>query len=156
MALSVAVAGRNEVADFGLREWTRPDEVRTRLQAELPAGIEIRSAQATGIHPGRRPVELAYRVPLLEGHSLCEAAVRELLATDAVTVKRARKDEVREVEVRQFIKALRLEGEAVHMLLRCTEGGTARPDEVMEVLGCREGVDYRKGAIERTHVNLSS
>jgi len=41
------------------------------------------------------------------------------------------------------------------MLLSCTDEGTARPEEVLEVLGCQEGRDYAKGLIERTHVSLS-
>lgn len=156
MALSVGLSGRNEVADVGLREWVRPAELQVRLAAELPEGIEIASVEVTQAHPSRQPRELVYRVPLLPGHSLTEDRIRQFLASDSVKVSRAREDELREVEIRQFVKAIRWDAESVQMLLRCTESGTARPEEVMAALGCRDGVDYVKSRIERTHVDLSS
>jgi radical SAM-linked protein len=156
MALSVGLSGRNEVADVGLAHWTRPVEFRTRLQAELPRDIAIASVQITRTRPGRQPRELAYRIPLLPGHSLAQDRLQELLAADQVTVSRPHKDGARDVEVRQFVKGVRLEGQSVQMLLRYTDSGTARPEEIMEALGCRQGTDYRKSDIERTHVNLVS
>jgi radical SAM-linked protein len=154
MALSVGLWGRNEVADVGLSHWMRPLEFRTRLQAELPKGIAVASVQITRTRPGRQPKELSYRVPLLPGHSLTPDRLQELLDADQVTVSRPHKDGTRDVEVRQFVKAVRLEGQAVQMLLRYADSGTARPEEIMEALGCRQGTDYRKSDIERTHVNL--
>ncbi|NLW51612.1 MAG: DUF2344 domain-containing protein [Candidatus Brocadiaceae bacterium] len=154
MALSVGHTGRNEVLDVGLREWTRPDEVKERLQAELPEGIGILSAQAAPVNANREPRELAYRVPLLPTHTVTEAGVQALLDSDRAVVRRVRERSVREVEVRQFIKALRLGGDSLEMLIRYTPEGTARPEEVLELLGCRPDVDYRKSAIERTNVSL--
>jgi radical SAM-linked protein len=154
MALSVGHTGLNEVADIGLREWTRPDEVRERLQAELPEGIGIISAQPVAINPGREPRELAYRVPLLASHTLTAQKVQALLDRTEARVTRVRKRSVREVEVRQFIKALRLTDDSLEMLIRYTSEGTAKPEEILEALGCRPDVDYRKSAIERTNVSL--
>jgi len=156
MALSVGFSGCNEVADIGLREWVRPAQLHARLQAEFPPGIEISSAEATAAHPNRQPRELVYRVPMLPGHCLTEAKVQGFLAEQSMTVQRTRAGEVKQVAVRQYVKALRIDGDCVQMRLRCTESGTARPEEVMQALGCREGVDYSKGQIERTHVDLSS
>ncbi|MHC4480588.1 MAG: TIGR03936 family radical SAM-associated protein [Planctomycetota bacterium] len=156
MALSVGLCGRNEVADVGLSRWMRPGEFRTCLEAELPEGIGIVSVEITRTNPDRQPTELAYLVPLLPGHSLICGAVRDFLARQEATVERERKSGVKQVEVRQFVKALRHEGDSLRMLLRYTDRGTARPQEVMAALGCREGVDYLQGQIERTHVNLSS
>ncbi len=156
MALSVGLSGLNEVADVGLREWLRPAELRDRLQAQLPDGISILSVEITEAHPSRQPTELVYRVPLLPGHSLTQERVKQFLASREATVRRVREADAKEVEVRGFVKAVRFDGESVMMLLRCTETGTARPEEVMEALGCREGADYEKGRIERTHVDLSS
>jgi radical SAM-linked protein len=155
-ALSVGYTGLNEVADVGLCHWVRPDEFCTRLQAELPEGVRILTARVTSPHPSRQPVELSYRVPLLAEHGLTPRRVDDLLARDEVTVIRRRKDESREIEIRPFIKALRFEDGAVLMLLGCSNRGTARPEEVMESLGAREGVDYLQSAIERTHVRLAS
>ncbi len=155
MALSVGHTGLNEVADVGLSEWVRPEEFRGRLQAQLPPGLKVNAAQATQINPRRQPTELSYRVPLCDGHSLTAQAVDELLSKDEAVVTRVRKDQVRQLDVRQYVKALRFDGECVEMLLSYTQEGTAKPEEVMEALGCREGTDYRQGRIERTYVNVS-
>ncbi len=155
-ALSVGQTGRNEVVDVGLSAWKRPSEFRARLQGQLPGGLAIRSVEIVAPHPNRQPTELAYRVPLLDGCDPVNRHIRELLSCDEVTVLRRRKRESRQVEIRQFIKALRFDGESVRMLLRFTNRGTARPQEVLEAIGLREGTHYRAGDIERTHVRLPS
>lgn len=154
MALSVGHTGLNEVADIALTEWIRPEKVQERLQAELPEGIGITSAQAVPANPNRQPRELAYRVPLLASHSLTAPKVQALLESDRAVVTRVRKRSVRDVEVRQFIKAIRLGSDSLEMLIRYTNEGTAKPEEVLEALGCRPDVDYCKSAIERTNVSL--
>jgi len=156
MPLSVGISGRSEVADVGLCEWMRPEEVRARLQEQFPEGIRVESAEVTRPHPDRRPAELAYLVPLLPGHTLSEQKVQQFLASETAVVERERKDGTRQVEVRQFVKALRLDGETLRMLVRYTQAGTARPEEVLEALGCREERDYAQGQIERIHVSLSA
>ncbi len=155
-ALSVGYAGLNEVADFGLSCLMRPAEFRSRLQAQLPSGIRILSAEVTSPHPSRQPAELSYRVPLLPEHGVSQHGLDELMERDEVTVERRRKDEVRQVEIRRYLKTLRLADDSLHILLRWDQTGTARPEEVLEALGCRPGEDYQESAIERTHVRLSS
>jgi len=154
--LSVSFQGSNEVADVGLHQWLRPQEFSARLQAELPQGIAIRSVEITSTHPDRQPSALSYRIPLLPGHCLSAERIDALLGREEALVERERKREVKEVDVRRFVKALRLDGDALLMLLECSSEGTARPEEVLQALGCREGVDYLVGDVERTHVSLSS
>jgi len=154
--LGVSFQGSNEVADVGLHRWMRPQEFSVRLQNELPQGISIRSVEVTSTHPDRQPTALSYRIPLLPGHCLRPERIDALMARGEVIVQRERKDSVKDVEVRRFVKALRLDGETLLMLLACSGEGTARPEEVLQALGCREEVDYLVSAIERTHVSLSS
>jgi radical SAM-linked protein len=155
-SLSVGISGRSEVLDFELDEWIRPDEVMQRLAAELPDGIELKSLQNPSSKPDRCPTQLSYMIPLLEGHPVAEEGVRELLAAEQVLVRRRRKGKVKELDIRPFIERIRCEEGAIRLLLRATEHGTARPEEVLEALGCRPGVHYLRGAVQRTHVNLSS
>jgi radical SAM-linked protein len=154
--LAVGYAGHNEVADFALSEWTRPAQFLTRLQSECPDGLTLLSAETTAIHPNRQPAELSYVVPLLPGHPLTAERIGLLLSEPSAFVTRQRGREERRVDVRRFIKALRIEGGSLLMLIACLPEGTARPGEVMEALGCREGEHYLKGSIERVNVNLPS
>jgi radical SAM-linked protein len=156
MALGVGISGSNEVADVALSEWVRPDDVRARLQAQLPDGIGVLSAEVIPSNASRQPVELVYRAPLLPGHSVTEDAIRALLAREGLTACRESKEGPKQVDIRPFVKALRLEDGALLILLRYTERGTARPQEVLGALGCREGLDYLASDIERTHVRLPS
>jgi len=155
MPLSVGMAGLSEVADLGLAEWARPEDVRLRLQAQLPDGIGIGSVEVIAGNANRRPSEHSYHVPILPGHRLTEDRIAGLLAQRECVVERRRAGDVRTVEIRRFIKALRLRDGVLMMLLRNTDRGTARPEEVMEALGCREGTDYLKGCIVRANVNMS-
>ena len=155
MALSVGHAGLNEVADVGMSRWVRLDEFADRLQAALPPGLKVISTRATQTNPDRQPSGLSYRVPLCDGHSLTQQAVDDLLARDEAVIIRVRKGRDKPINVRQYIKVLRLDAECVQMLINYTEAGTAKPEEVMQALGCRKGTDYRQGAIERTHVSLT-
>ncbi len=154
--LSVSFQGSNEVADVGLHQWMKPQEFADRLQAQLPAGIAVNSVEVTAPHPDRQPSALSYRIPLLPGHGLTVARIDELLARRQVVVQRERRDAAKDVDVRRFLQALRLEGDELLMLLACSAEGTARPEEVLQALGCREGVDYLVGDVERMHVSLSS
>ncbi len=156
-ALSVGYVGLNEVADVGLARWLAPVDFRRRLQGELPDGITVLSARTTPANPNRQPDELSYRIPLLAGHALSPECINAFLARSQVVVTRHRGNgRSKQVEIRQFVKALRLTGGAVHMLLACTNRGTARPEEVLEALGARQDRDYLFSSIERTHVNLPS
>lgn len=156
MPLSVGIAGLNEVLDVRFSEWIRPEEAVGRLQEQLPEGIGLESAEITAPNPNRQPSELSYRVPLLPGHTVSKAQIAALLERARIPVTRMRKDKPKEVEIRQFVKVLRLLENAVHMLLGYNEHGTARPEEVMEALGCREGADYLLAQIVRTNVSLNT
>ncbi len=153
--LSVGHTGRNEVADVGLRQWTKPQEFRRRLQRQLPPGIRIRSLQVTSTHPDRQPRSFSYRVPLLPDHSLEDAALRAFMEQDEAIVVRHRRDDSKRVNVREFVRALRLDADAVEMLIEFTNRGSARPEEVLQALGCDEGADFLAGQIERAHVSMS-
>jgi radical SAM-linked protein len=152
--LSTGMAGANEVLDVQFSRWMRPDEALSALQEQMPEGIGLNSVESTSPNPNRQPNELSYRVPLPAGHCVRPEQLDRLLQQDEAIVLRRRKKGNKEVEVRQFIRALRLQDDAVLMLLDYNQRGTARPEEVMEALGCEEGTDFLLGRIIRTNVSL--
>ena len=154
--LSVGIAGQSEVVDFELAEWIRPDEVAARLERQMPKGIRLESLCNLPSRGDRRPRQFSYLVPLLVGHGLSPEDLEALLQQDEVPVERSRRGEARRVDIRPFIGRLRLGKDELHLLLHVTDAGTARPEEVLAALGCRPGMHYLRGAIERTRVNLSS
>jgi len=154
--LGVGIRGENEVLDFELSEWVRPEEVKQRLSSHLPEGIELRSLRTVPSKPDRQPRELSYRVPLLKGHPVTPAALEQVLRAEELIVQRTRKGNARPINVARFVRDLRLENGSLHILLAVTDRGTARPEEVLQALGCEGGRHYLESSIERTHVNLSS
>jgi len=155
--LSVGQAGLNEVADIGLCQWMRPEELCRRLQAEMPEGIGIASAEVLGAGASRQPIRAVYRIQLLESHTVDDAQVKRLLSTDSIVVERRRKGGgVKQVDIRRFVEAVRLTETALHLVIAYLPEGTARAGEVLKALGCRDGMDYAPSSITRTNVSLSA
>jgi len=154
--LGVGLSGTNEVLDFELDGWVRPREARRRLAEQLPQGISLRSVQCLPARPSRRVAQLSYRVPLLPGHPLSEERLEQLVGAPRLFVERISDGKRKGVDVASFLRDARLEGEQLLLLVEVNERGTARVEEVLEALGLVPGLHYRKGTIERTHVNLSS
>jgi len=154
--LAVGLTGLNEVLDFELDEWMRPAEVEARVAGQLPEGIEVKSVESLPAKPDRRVTELSYRIALLGEHPVTPQSLRRLLDADEVLVERNRDGTRKTVNIARFLRDARLAGAELLLLLEVTPQGTARPEEVLEALGLKAGIHYRKGAIERTHVSLSS
>ena len=154
--LAVGLTGLNEVLDFELDEWMRPAEVRQRLARQLPEGIVVNSVQSLPVKPDRRVNELSYRVALLGEHPVTQQSLRRLVDADEALVDRNRDGTRKTVNVARFLRDARLNRGYLLLLLEVTQQGTARPEEVLQALGLDAGIHYRKGAIERTHVSLSS
>jgi hypothetical protein len=93
---------------------------------------------------------------MLSGHPVTQAGLRELLGQQEVRAERHSNGKVKAVNIRPFVRHIRLRDDELLLLLEVTDRGTARPEEVVEALGCRPGVHYLKGMMARTHVNLSS
>src|SRR5207247_2669906 len=75
-----------------------------------------------------------------------------LLARAECWIERAR-PEPRRIDIRRYVRDVRLLDGAVEMDLLVTPNGTARPDEVLEQLGLR-GVLDAGAVIERTLMEL--
>lgn len=154
--LSVGFTGGNEVFDFELEEWVRPEEIRRRLAAQLPAGVVLKSLQTVPARPDRRARRLVYQIALLAGHPLTQESLAQLLATKEILVHRRKNGDTKTVNIAPFLRDARLDSDTLLLVLEATDAGTARPEEVLGALGLMPGTHYLKGAIERTHVSLSS
>jgi len=154
--LSVGMSGRSEVLDFELKEWISHDEIEERLAPELPEGLELKSLSSTSYRPSRAPQELSYRVPLLEGADITPRDIKGLMNRSTLEVERHKKDKTETRDIRPFLKAVRLKDHVLHMRIKFTNKGTARPEEVLRTLGLMAGHDYLESRIARTRVQMSS
>jgi radical SAM-linked protein len=153
LSLPLGIAGRDEVADLELREQVDPDEVRRRLAAEAPPGLDILSVRRTDARASPQVRSASYRVPLLPGrHDDLPGRVAALLAAADCWFERTRPHR-RRLDLRPFLAGLRLRPDALEMDLLVTPQGTARPEEILEALGLAE-LRTSGVVVERTRLEL--
>lgn len=154
--LGVGLSAQNEIFDFELTSWLNPSEVKERLSEQLPEGIKIRSVSITQGKPDREPKRFSYHVPLINPHPVEDSKIEKLLNCDQVMVTREKKKRKEERNIAPFLTHIRLRGNDLYFQVAVSNKGTAKPEEVLQALGCVRGKHYSEAAMERTHVSLSS
>jgi radical SAM-linked protein len=151
--LALGLVGQDEVADLELDQPLAADEVQARLTREAPAGLEILSVSRIDGRSTAHVRQVCYRAPLVGvNHEGIEQRITNLLTASECWIER-RRPETRRLNIRPFIAALRLVPEALELDLLVTPHGTARPDEVLQLLGL-ESVLADGATLERTRVEL--
>jgi radical SAM-linked protein len=155
MPLPLGVVGLDEVVELELDETLSAETVCARLAAQAPAGLQLLGActiearTTAHVHslcyrleaPPQRCAELAGRIPAL-------------LAASELVVERSR-PQPRCLDVRPFVRAIRLVDSTVEVELAFTPSGTARPEEIFVLLGLSDVLEA--GAIlERTKLQLEA
>jgi radical SAM-linked protein len=147
--LPLGVSSDAELLALHLAEAISPAEVKERLNAQLPEGLEVLEAWAI---PGYRKretfgeIEAAEYLATLRGpHDKADlqARVEKILAEPDLTVQRGGERPERTVNVRPLILGLDIvepsPGEiAIRMRLRTGSHGGARPQEIVSFLGLAE------------------
>lgn len=158
--LSVGMTGRAELLDVFLSEALPPHEFRTRLQAQLPVGLELRSVCEVPLSQPAIQAELRaaeYAIALRAGTDLdaAQAHIDTLLASASLPWEHRREKDTKRYDLRPLVLALRLERHdgagVVVARLRAEEGGTGRPDQVASALALADAVV----GIERTALFLA-
>jgi len=113
--------------------------LRERLCEQLPAGIELLSVEVAAGRAGFEPRLVTYVVEVRRqyvGENL-RAAVNRLPAAESLHVLRKTdaRGSLREVDVRAFIKSVRIEGERITAECVVGSAGTIRVGEILELLG---------------------
>jgi radical SAM-linked protein len=153
LSLPLGVTGLDEVVELELTEELPGDEVLARLQRQSPAGLELLAISSIAPNATAQVCRAVYRLPISAERSaaLVEESAR-MLAQEECWVER-RRPELRQVNIRPYILDLRVEPDVLEIDLRVTPTGSARADEVVDQLGCRDLLDA--GAVlERTKLDL--
>lgn len=152
LALSVGIAGWDELMEVELSQPWGAEQVLSALTAQRVPGLEFVSV--VELPPGakkpqaaRVTCELPLPVELCAG--LAERA-QQTLAADTLPVLR----QDRTLDVRPYIEALELEGPLLRMRLKVTPQGTVRPREVLAALGL-DDLDQLVFQLVRTKVELA-
>lgn len=143
--LPVGTAGEAELIDIWLEPPTPLEEVRARLAAALPPGIEVVAlAEIDERAPALQAASAAARYEVRFARAVLDAArldelVAELLARETLDWEETRADKTRRYDLRAPIldAGVRMEPDAtvlgLHVSLR--DGGSVRPSSVLAALG---------------------
>jgi radical SAM-linked protein len=135
LSLALGIVGREEVVELELDAQLPPEEIRERLSRQAPPGLEILSVRRIDRKAGARVRRACYRLPLPAGRAAgLPEHLAALLAASECWVERTR-PEARHLDVRPYLRDLRLVEGALELDFWVTPTGTARPEEVVALLG---------------------
>jgi radical SAM-linked protein len=108
-----------------------------RLAAVLPAGLTLRAVRPAGPRAAERIVAVEYLATLPQGRTVPTEAVEAVLGAASLPMRRQTdaRGGSKQVDIRPFVQAVAASGRRVRMRLAVTDGGTARPWEVLAALG---------------------
>src|SRR5262249_25872140 len=156
LSLPLGVVGREEVVELELSQVLPLDELRRRLTAQCPPGLELLSFRRIEARTTAQVKALTYRIALPpERVATVQERIDAVLAAKECWVERTRPP-VRRVDLRAFVRDLRITPAplSLEMDLWLTPQGTARPEEVLTVLGVNDLLDA--GALlERARLELT-
>jgi len=156
LSLPLGVIGCAEVVELELDEPLPPEEVRVRLAAQCPSGLAILSARRIDPKVTARVTGFSYGLTVPpERREGLPAKIEEALRSEECWVERS-KPERRRLNVRPFVRALRYEENTsswLEMDLWLTPSGTARPEEVLGLVGLG-GLLQAGAPLERVRLDL--
>ncbi|MHB1423815.1 MAG: TIGR03936 family radical SAM-associated protein [Gemmataceae bacterium] len=165
LALPLGVVGREEVVELELAEVLTPEDLHARLARQAPPGLEILSVRRIPVKANAQVSQMAYSISVpAERLSDLRRRIAEVLAAPTFWIERHRplsRQAGRRLDVRSFLVDLRIvEGVSpnrppctLEMILRLTSTGTARPEEVLGLLGL-EDLLVAGAVLERSRLEL--
>lgn len=152
--LPLGYVGEREILEITLSEPLPPDEVLARLQAAVPGGITIREVvevPAEGKSAASKLLSASYTVELGEPVADLPERLAGLLARRSIEIEEERDRVTRTRDLRPAILALQADGDRSFRLTAGYDGGTVRPEQILDLL------DLPRGArITRTDIALGS
>jgi radical SAM-linked protein len=151
-ALAVGIESADEVMELELSAPADAADLRQRLAALAPPGLEIRSVAA--LPEGSRKVRLQAAVYEAAIPLRCRAALVERIADFWAGRRSARVGDARRgpTDLRPLVAELRLDEGTLRMRLPLGEGPAASPRDVLTALGLgdleQQGVCLRRTALE--------
>jgi radical SAM-linked protein len=154
LSLGLGIIGCDEVVQLELSDELPPEEIRERLARQAPPGLDILSVEPLDPKSNSQVQRVCYRIGLTADRlSGLPERITALLSAPECLVERTR-PRPRRIDVRPYLRDLRLGTDSLEMDLRVTPTGTARPDEVLVVLGLGDVLE--SGAVlERIKLELA-
>lgn len=181
-ALSLGIIGQEEVLEADFSEELDVEHLHARLAAQLPEGLAILRVQAIPTKLTGQPAEAHYFLPLApDSFPDLSEKLEALLREGQVWSERLKPGELRRpadepkdeerldhlprsappqagprkrVDIRPFLLRLSRDGRGLHMVFKVTPNGSARPEEVLRLLGLEHLLSDGDAVLERTRLIL--
>jgi radical SAM-linked protein len=148
LSLALGIAGLDEAVEIELEGPHDPEVVAATLARVAPPGLTILSARRIPLKASGQARRACFRVPLPSHLATCAACaqvaqaaraglaerIQSLLSAKECWFERTRPN-ARRLDLRPFVRDLCLREDTLEIDLWVTPTGTARPDEVLTVLG---------------------
>jgi radical SAM-linked protein len=153
LSLSLGIVGADEVVELELDEELPVEDIHAQLSRQAPDGLTIRSVRRIAPNAGAQVRRVCYRIALTPSyHEHLAARIEALLSAEHCWVDRTR-PQPRRVDARPYVRGIQVYADALELDVWVTPNGTARPDELLAVLGLDD--ELRRGAVlERTLMEL--
>ena len=156
-ALALGIEGRREVLDLELTEPLEAEDIRMRLAAVLPPGLDLVEAELVPAGKTAQAVSLWYHIEVPETRR--EAAAAELDALLQATQRpyvRIREGKSIKLDLRPFLLQASLSDEGIlRFQLRVASTGSARPEELLDTLQLRDLLSLG-GILVRDDIELAA
>ena len=141
----VGFEGLEEVMEITLTSPLSPEEFLAKVLPHLPAGLGIVRAEVAGDEalslPQRvKASEYLVLLPDCTDREELAQAVEKIKSRESIPFRREKGGKIREFDLRPLIKGLKVveseePGCALWMMLETSPSATARPEDVLEVIG---------------------
>ncbi len=142
MPRPVGVASDDERLVIELTEPISPDDVSSRLAAQMPEGIRILDAVRLGLQDRVVPLKVEYIVPLQQADAATVGrACSDLMAKPSFIVERSSPTGrgSRMIDIRVFLIEMRASDGMLVWSQTVSQDGTARVNEVLDAVGLPSG-----------------
>lgn len=151
--LALGVEGLGEVAEVGMYKETDLVEFAKKLNKALPEGLMIVKAAA---RPAGGPSltqlisHAGYRIELHGAdEEIISKCVDDILSRDEILIDRKGKKGWRKINIRPLIESLEYDGPNLRMVLACSDQGTGKPQEILDLIGNLSGQELESGILIR-------
>jgi radical SAM-linked protein len=153
--LPLGYTGEREILEILLSEPLQPEEVRERLNAAVPRGIAVREVievPSEGKSAASKLLSASYTVELPRPVEDLGLRLVALLEEPSIEIDEERDRTIRRRNIRPLILTLEAESSSVFSLTAAYEGGTVRPEQILDLLGIpRDGARITRGEITVGH-----
>jgi radical SAM-linked protein len=153
LALALGIAGAREVMEFELTEPADARELRCRLAAQAPPGLEIVELHA--LEPGQKKARVrrvTYEVPIpLPHRETVRERINQFGRQTSIWIQREKSG--REVDLKTGSDHLELQEGSLHFRLLADCPVSVRPREVLQALGIAD-LEHEGCYLTRTEVEI--